>query len=168
MGHPSVSGMATGRGYSGSTAWHNSVRGRWYLTAPREGDGTETDPDLRQLALAKTSRGRPGARLALRWQDGWWCIDSGLAAAGQASQAKVRFLELLAEYAAQGRALSHKPQARNYAPVELARDERGLVRHGRTAYARAMDALLRDGALRIVMGPPGVKPSRQTERLEAA
>lgn len=32
IGHPSRQGMRDGSGYSGSTAWHNSVRSRLYLT----------------------------------------------------------------------------------------------------------------------------------------
>ena len=31
LAHPSLSGMATGTGMSGSTAWSNSVRSRLYL-----------------------------------------------------------------------------------------------------------------------------------------
>src|SRR5205823_5080611 len=31
LAHPSLSGMASGSGTGGSTAWHNSVRGRLYL-----------------------------------------------------------------------------------------------------------------------------------------
>ena len=32
LAHPSVAGMASGSGMSGSTAWNNGVRGRFYLT----------------------------------------------------------------------------------------------------------------------------------------
>ena len=33
--HPSLTGINTGTGLSGSTAWHNSVRSRMYMTAPK-------------------------------------------------------------------------------------------------------------------------------------
>lgn len=41
LGHPSQSGKATGSGFSGSTAWNNSVRSRLYLTRPEEGSSDE-------------------------------------------------------------------------------------------------------------------------------
>ena len=41
--HPSVSGMASGSGSSGSTAWNNTVRSRLYLTRAADTDGEEAD-----------------------------------------------------------------------------------------------------------------------------
>ena len=35
LSHPSLTGINTGSGISGSTAWHNSVRARMYMTAPK-------------------------------------------------------------------------------------------------------------------------------------
>lgn len=37
LGHPSREGMKSGSGYSGSTAWNNSVRSRLYMTRPGTG-----------------------------------------------------------------------------------------------------------------------------------
>ncbi|MCL4762446.1 MAG: AAA family ATPase, partial [Burkholderiales bacterium] len=64
-------GGATAQAYSGSTAWHNSVRQRWELAlpAPAFEDGTRTAPDVadprRILRLAKNNYGAAGAELAL-------------------------------------------------------------------------------------------------------
>ena len=67
LAHPSLSGMATGSGSSGSTAWNNSVRSRLYLDRVREG-GVELDPDVRVLRTMKTNYGRAGGEIRLRWQ----------------------------------------------------------------------------------------------------
>jgi RecA-family ATPase len=100
VGHPSRDGMRSGLGYSGSTAWHNSMRARWYFTTPKGEGGEELDQSLRQLSLEKSNRGRRGQKITGRWNDGWFGI----------------------EYADEGR-------------------------------------------IGPVMGPPGLRPSRQNERL---
>jgi RecA-family ATPase len=68
--HPSVQGMTTGSGISGSTAWSNSVRGRSYLTRPKHHDDEEGDPDERVLKLMKSNYGRTGNEIRLRWHQG--------------------------------------------------------------------------------------------------
>ncbi|ACI93285.1 conserved hypothetical protein [Afipia carboxidovorans OM5] len=62
LAHPSVAGMASGSGYSGSTAWNNSVRSRLYLTS---GEG-----DIRVLKTVKSNYGKIGDETYLEWQDG--------------------------------------------------------------------------------------------------
>jgi RecA-family ATPase len=69
--HPSLSGLASGTGAGGSTAWNNTVRSRLYLAAPRAGDlDDEPDPDLRVLSRKKSNHARAGEMLNLRWVDG--------------------------------------------------------------------------------------------------
>lgn len=72
--HPSVSGMASGTGLSGSTAWNNSVRARLYLTrgkAPRdEEEQTDEERNERFLKTMKNNQGPYGDRLRLLWKDG--------------------------------------------------------------------------------------------------
>src|SRR5262249_53285561 len=46
--HPSLEGIRSGTGLSGSTAWHNSVRARAYMHAVKVSD-VEPDKTLRQL-----------------------------------------------------------------------------------------------------------------------
>ena len=43
ISHPSLTGMNTGTGLSGSTDWHNAVRARMYLSAIKTKDGDEPD-----------------------------------------------------------------------------------------------------------------------------
>jgi AAA domain/Bifunctional DNA primase/polymerase, N-terminal/Primase C terminal 1 (PriCT-1) len=54
----SAKSAETSQGYSGSTAWNNSVRARWYLRA--EGDGL-------LLELSKANNAAAGAQIRLRW-----------------------------------------------------------------------------------------------------
>lgn len=73
--HPSLSGMATGSGISGSTAWNNSVRARLYLTRIKQNQNQpEEEPDEerneRFLKTMKNNQGPYGDRVRLRWQKG--------------------------------------------------------------------------------------------------
>ena len=64
--HPSVEGMNSGSGRSGSTGWHNSVRSRLYLTKPK-GDGPS---DERHLKTMKQNAGKFGGHVSVTWKDG--------------------------------------------------------------------------------------------------
>jgi AAA domain len=73
IAHPSLSGIATDSGLSGSTAWHNSIRARGLLktatvkTATAD-DDSEPDPDLRVLEWRKNSYGPLAEQTQLRWK----------------------------------------------------------------------------------------------------
>ncbi len=71
--HPSVSGMASGTGLSGSTAWNNSVRARLYLTRASKASDEDQDAEERNerfLKTMKNNQGPYGDRVRLRWEDG--------------------------------------------------------------------------------------------------
>jgi RecA-family ATPase len=165
MGHASVDGMKTGRGYSGSTAWHNSVRARWYFQRPPTEDDSEDDAtDLRELSLRKTNRGKDGERLMLRWHDGWFGLDGGGSQQpGRAvADVKAKFMQLLASFAEQGRNVSHKPKATTYAPTAFAEAPAGKP-HRRADYEKAMEELFDEGRLQV---KPYGSPSRGWTRIE--
>lgn len=67
---PTASAAATTEGYSGSTAWHNAVRARWYLRPEFDDtdDGREATGDL-LLELQKSNLGRTDQALRFRWDD---------------------------------------------------------------------------------------------------
>jgi RecA-family ATPase len=60
LSHPSLTGINTGSGISGSTAWHNSVRSRFYMTAPKIEPGEQPDTDLREILFKKANYSRKG------------------------------------------------------------------------------------------------------------
>ncbi len=53
LSHPSLAGIASGSGISGSTAWHGAFRFRMYLTSAKPEAGEQPDGDLRELQFRK-------------------------------------------------------------------------------------------------------------------
>ncbi len=69
--HPSLTGMNSGTGLSGSTGWNNSVRSRLYLTRATTRDGNEEeDTNERLLKTMKNNQGPWGGKIRLRWENG--------------------------------------------------------------------------------------------------
>lgn len=115
-GHPSQSGMASGSGFSGSTAWNNSVRARLYLTRP---DDRNPDPDERVLTTKKQNYGRSTGEMWLRWQDGAFDVVTDLATVPKgeiANAAEEAFLRALAWAMATGQNVNTAKNQTNYAP----------------------------------------------------
>lgn len=147
LGHPSLTGMSSGSGTSGSTAWSNSVRSRLYLSriAP---DGHEIDPDKRVLSTKKANYGRIGGEIAVTWRAGVFVPDGtpddlDLMAAG--AKAQRVFLKLLADFTAQGRYVSASPSS-TFAPNVFATHPKA---EGMTARAlkAAMNTLFDKGEI---------------------
>lgn len=64
-----AAGAATSEGYSGSTAWHNAARARWYLYPERaQGDDGERTGDL-ILELQKSNHGRADQQIRFKWDE---------------------------------------------------------------------------------------------------
>lgn len=76
IGHvakPTASAPATSEGYSGSTAWHNAVRARWYLYpdtrhGDEAGDRVERTGDL-ILELQKSNLGPTSQAMRFAWDE---------------------------------------------------------------------------------------------------
>lgn len=132
LSHPSVSGMATGTGLSGSTHWNNSVRARLYLTRPGGKDG---DRDERLLEVMKNNRGPLGKSLTLRWNAGAFVPSAGPADDMTADDVDALFLQLLGQYTEQGRYLN-MGGSQNHAPSVFADDPaakaKGLTKRAMT------------------------------------
>ena len=143
--HPSVSGMTSGRDYSGTTAWNNSARSRLSLKRPSE----SADPDARSLELQKNNRGKT-AEVQLRWVDGYFTTQSPSAAqdATKLAQAKQVFMSLVQRYDDQQRTASDKP-GRNYAPA-LFEEEPEAEGLGSDLLRRAMIALFAGKKIKVV------------------
>lgn len=63
---------ASSKAYSGSTAWHNSCRARWYLRPTHEADNA--DPSRVILEVRKSNHGKAGDPLALRFSESAHCF----------------------------------------------------------------------------------------------
>jgi RecA-family ATPase len=119
LAHPSNSGMVTGSGLSGSTGWHNKVRSRLYMRSPTTAKGEEIDSDVRELQFLKNNYGKQGDSIQIRWDAGVFVLENApgsLEKIARDSNDDHRFLELLAKYDDQGRKMSHKVAANDYAP----------------------------------------------------
>ncbi|MGY4502380.1 RecA-family ATPase [Bradyrhizobium sp. GM24.11] len=159
LSHPSVAGLASGTGTSGSTAWNNSVRSRLYLEAD------EKDPDARVLKVVKANYGRVGESIAMRWDDGVYALDSGPDPVIEGligSKTDALFLDLLALFTEQGQNLGVQPGT-SYAPVKMAKHTRGKG-FTKDQFAKAMQRLLDAKRVAVVTEGP---PSRQRSRLVA-
>ena len=123
LAHPSVTGMTTGSGISGSTAWHNKVRARAYMRAAETPKGEEIDSDLREIEFKKNNYGPQGDTMQVRWRDGVFVPESashGLEKLAQDRRDDEFFLQLLARFNSQGRKVSAIRSANNYAPKDFA------------------------------------------------
>lgn len=171
LAHPSLSGLNSGSGTSGSTGWNNSVRSRLYferVLIKEGGETVEDNPDIRVLTSKKANYGRTGAEMHLKWQEGVFVADqavSGLDAMAQIARADRVFLRLLDDFAKQGRFVKSAP-AQGYAPKAFAASGQaeGLSKQ---ALHAAMERLFAKGEIVEILG--GHKsPSKQTMRIVRA
>ncbi|MPZ36596.1 MAG: AAA family ATPase [Rhizobiales bacterium] len=159
LSHPSLTGINTGTGLSGSTGWHNSVRARMFFKTAATDQGEEPDPELRELQFMKNNYGPIGERVRLRWRNGVFVPEVGegsLDRMAREQQSDETFCAKILEFAGQGRNVSIKPNAPTYAPTEFAKErsarEAGLKK---TDFEAAMRRLLASGKIRVdSYGPP--------------
>ena len=157
--HPSLTGLSSGSGLSGSTAWNASVRSRLYFKRAIFDKDEEPDPDLRVLEVVKANYGPVGETIMLRWDNGLF-----LPVAGQSTLEKLAreqkvdnlFLMLLDRLTKQGRPVSDKAKANAYAPGAFAREPEAKADNvTKQELAAAMDRLFRaDRIHSTAYGPP--------------
>ncbi|WP_245269870.1 AAA family ATPase [Nitrobacter hamburgensis] len=156
LAHPSIAGMASGSGYSGSTAWNNSVRSRLYLTS---GEG-----DVRILKTVKSNYGKIGDEMQLEWCEGAFVLHDpskpGIADGLINGRADKLFMAVLSKLNRTGQRPSPN-KSPSYAPrmIQKHPDAKGTkVRD----LEMAMQRLLDTGVIKIVEEGPA---SRRRSRL---
>lgn len=159
LAHPSLTGINSGSGSSGSTAWSNSVRSRLYLERPRSDDNN--DPDLRVLTTKKANYAAAGTEIRMRWTDGAFVpvdLETPLDRLAGQSRADRVFLRLLRRVTEEGRHVSAAPTSAAYAAKLFARqpDSEGISKRD---FEGAIQRLF---AQRKVREQTGGKPSRPT------
>ncbi len=148
IAHPSLTGISTDTGLSGSTQWHNSSRARFYLK------GVKTSPDqpnndLREIIFKKNNYGRLSENIALRYQNGLFLPIEGstLDAAVKSETAKDVFLRILQRYIRENRNVSAN-RGPGYAPTQfLLEQEAKEARCTKADLEGAMRELLRTGGI---------------------
>jgi RecA-family ATPase len=168
ISHPSLTGISSGSGLSGSTQWHNAVRARFYLKTikpKKNGDDDDEAPDtnLREIQFHKNQYGPTSESIALRYQSGLFLPVTASTAdeAAREAGAEQVFLSLLTRFTYQKQHLSPNAKANNYAPHKIATqpEARGFRKR---ELETAMQRLLDQEKIHIDDSGP---PSRQTQRL---
>jgi RecA-family ATPase len=168
LGHPSVAGMASGSGSSGSTGWSNSVRSRMYFTRDEDKDASE---GTRILKVMKSNYGPEGERIQVFYERGIYKMVKMLGSLETAvanQKCDEVFVILLNKFAAQGRDLSEKPST-IYAPALFAKEKLAKdAKLSKEALGEAMRRLFESERIRIkVTGPDSKQRRRIVEVTEA-
>ena len=123
LSHPSLSGMASGSGTSGNTAWSNSVRSRLYMQRITE-DGYEPDKTARKLTVMKSNYGETGIEILMNYNDGFFEADKttdSLDRVAMDAKADRVFLRLLQDHTAASVKLSPNFSSNNSAATVFSR-----------------------------------------------
>lgn len=139
--HPSLAGITSGSGTSGSTAWHNSVRARAYMKPLQADNGMEPDKNLRQVEFMKSNYGPVAETVTARWKSGVFALEpKGGSFEKIAADAKAdeTFLRLLQQFTEQGRNVSEKKTSPTYAPAAFLRSGASLQSRNPRRHAAAV------------------------------
>lgn len=143
LAHPSRSGINSGTGESGSTAWEGTFRARFYLSTPDFEASEPADVDRRVLTRKKSNAARRDETIELRWRDGVFhavTAASGIIASIERRTCERVFLDLLDRTTIEGQWVSHNPRSGTYAPRIFAkRPDREKFKQA--DFDRAMQAL---------------------------
>jgi RecA-family ATPase len=155
LSHPSLAGISSGSGISGSTAWHGAFRFRQYLTSTKAEAGEQPDSDLRQLDFKKNQYGPIGESIVLRYQNGLFLPEGGLSSLDKVArqvEAENTFLEFVKRMTEQNQDLGPNRTASNYGPVVIARQVKGFRK---AEFETAMQRLIDTNRIHIRLeGPP--------------
>ena len=146
--HPSLEGLRSGSGMSGSTSWHNAVRARLFVTRLKDDDGEESRDEL-VLSTRKANYAAIADDIVLHWDDGAFVPETppaGIVASIERVNVEKAFLEGLETLERQGVNASPSPHARNFVARLIAETPIGK-RHGKRALASAMHDLFQRGVI---------------------
>ena len=168
LAHPSLTGMNSGSGTSGSTGWNNAVRSRLYLQTAKASDGSEPNKNLRIFQGMKNNYGEIGGKIDLEWKNGLFVPvqgPTGLDKIAADAKADDVFLTLLKRLNAQGRNAGVR-KGTSYAPALFAEepDNQGI---GKAQFAAAMTRLLATRKIRIEETGPQSRRSQTLVPVDA-
>lgn len=176
IAHPSLTGINSGSGLSGTTQWHNAVRARIYL----KGVEGEPDDDLREITFQKNQYGKLGESIVLQYRDGMFLplpTISTLDRVALEAKTDELFLTLLSRFDGRGMKISAKKMANNYAPKAFAEtSEAKATKIKPDDFAKAMERLFDAKKIHvetygptskerecIVKGPAPMKPTPEPD-----
>jgi RecA-family ATPase len=166
IAHPSLTGINTDTGLSGTTQWHNAVRARFYLKAIKAEADEQPDNDLRELVFKKNQFGPMSASIVLRYRNGLFLPEpgsSGLDKIAREAKADEAFVDLLKRFTGEGRNLSHNANSKTYAPTAFAQEaEAKKLQLRKTDFEDAMRRLFEAKKIRV---EDYGRPSRLSQRI---
>jgi len=145
ISHPSIAGLQSGTGTSGTTGWNNAVRSRLYFQYDKEKDDEEADTDFRLLKVMKANYAPKGGTTRLEYDDGIFRLPKTAAEyAKQKEEDQIDevFLTILRRLTKQGRTVSDKPSVA-YAPMVFASEPEAKKRKPRISKQQLADAMRR-------------------------
>jgi RecA-family ATPase len=118
--HPSLTGIKSGTGSSGSTGWDGAFRSRLYMSTPKEDIGDEApDTGERILTRVKSNWAKSGESISMHWREGVFIADrppGGILGSIERRTAERVFLDLIDATWSEKQSVSPNVSARNYAP----------------------------------------------------
>ena len=165
IAHPSLTGINTDSGLSGTTQWHNAVRARFYMRGVSPEPGEQPDSDLRELVFKKNNYGPIAHSIVLRYQRGLFLPLPGVSSLDRAASEQLAdnvFLDLLKRFTKANRNVSDRVGP-GYAPAQFAREDEAK-RAG--VNSKSLEAAMRRlfKAEKIENEPYG-RPSRPNHRI---
>jgi RecA-family ATPase len=163
LSHPSLAGIATGSGISGSTAWHGAFRFRMYLTSSKPEGGEQPDGDLRELQFRKNQYGPVAESIVLRYRRGLFLPEHGLSSIEKAARDQTvedAFVVIGRKLKVRGEILSPAQTSHSYAPLVIAKQNEAK-RIKKAELVAAMERLLTAGKLEIETVKPGTTRERK-------
>jgi RecA-family ATPase len=163
ISHPSLAGINTDSGLSGSTQWHNAVRARFYIKGVKSEQGEPTG-NQRVIEFRKNQYGPVSSAIVLEYRNGLFLpVDATTVdQAVREQQADDTFLEVARLLIDQNQDLSPLETSRHYAPTKIAEHPRsGTIR--KQELKAAMQRLLDAGRIYIETTPG--PPSRQKKQI---
>jgi RecA-family ATPase len=171
--HPSLTGIASKTGLSGSTQWHNSVRARAYLRGPNkngdDNDNNSAPTETRVLEFQKSNYSAIAEQIELKWANGLYlpaAIPSAPEQAAANNAADAMFLQLLEKCERNGDNASPKRTSNNFAPCVFANTPEARKAHlSRQHFEDALDRLVAADQIAITTyGAPSKRAARLVRR----
>ncbi len=162
LAHPSLAGMNSGSGLSGSTDWNNAFRNRAYLeTVNGKSDDDGVAEKFRVFRGMKNNYGGPSEKISLEWKNGLYVpvhAKSGVEKIIEDAKVDAEFIKLVKRFNAQDRNAAEKAGS-SYAPALFAKepDNGGFTKE---QFEAAMRRLLLAGRIRIEDRGRAGKPAR--------
>jgi RecA-family ATPase len=166
--HPSLTGIASKTGLSGSTQWHNSVRARGYVHTEKSDAKGDNTSGTRVLEFMKSNYSALSERVELQWSNGLFVpvrAPTGPEQAARNAAVDRLFLQLLDRAFSRGENVGASRTANNYAPTTFAKTQDAKTAHfRRDHFADALDRLMAVDQIGVeTYGPPS-RPAKRIVR----